>query len=64
VAFVPFHEIRDRDGKFAHLKITTPAQFVSHVFGNVLRPSLFSIESDNADRILILARKQILNNGF
>jgi hypothetical protein len=39
-------------------------QFVSHVLGNVLGPSLFSVEGNDADRIVVLAGKEILNNGF
>ena len=57
-------EILNGGGHISHLEIAPPVQFVSHVFGNVLRPSLFSVESDDADRIVVLARKEILNNGF
>jgi hypothetical protein len=35
---------------------------MSHIFLNV--PSLICVEGYNADRIVILARKEILDNGF
>jgi hypothetical protein len=59
-----FHKIRDRDRKFVHLQIATTAQFVSYIFGDVLGPALLSVECDDADRIVILARKEILDNDF
>jgi hypothetical protein len=41
-----------------------PAQFAGHILGNVLGPALGRIEGDDADRIIVLARKEILYNGF
>ena len=35
-----------------------------HILRNVLGPALGRIEGDDADRIIVLARKEILNNGF
>ena len=34
------------------------------VLGYVLRPAPGPIEGDDADRIVVLARKEILQNGF
>ena len=64
MTFVAFDKILNGGGHISRLQIAAPAQFVSHVFGNVLRPSLFSVEGDDADRIVVLARKEILDNGF
>ena len=61
---MPLDEILNGGWHISQLEITPPAEFVSHVFGNVLGPSLFSVEGDDADRIFVLARKEILNNGF
>jgi hypothetical protein len=57
-------EILNGGGNISHLEIAPPAQFVSHVFGNVLRPSLFGVEGHDADWGAVLPRKEILNNGF
>jgi hypothetical protein len=40
---------RNLEWRMANLSsvIAAPAQFVSHVFRNVLRPSLFSVEGDS-----------------
>jgi len=62
MTFVPLDEILNGGGQVSQLQIATPAQFVSHVFGKILGPSLFGV--DHADRIIVLAREEILNNGF
>jgi len=55
VAYVPLDEILNGGWQISQLWIAAPTQFVSHVFGNVVRPSLFSVEGDDADRIIVLA---------
>ena len=37
---------------------------MSDVLGYVLRPALVRIEGDDPDGIIVLARKEILNDGF
>ena len=61
---MPLDEILNGGWHISRLQIAAPAKFVSHILGNVLRPALVRIEGDDADRIIVLARKEILNNGF
>jgi hypothetical protein len=62
--FLSLDEILNGGWQISQLYIATPAQFVSHIMGNVLGPALGRIEGDDADRIIVLARKEIQNNGF
>jgi len=64
MAFVLLHEIRNGGGQFAHLQIAAPPKFMGDILGYVLGPSLLGVECDDADRIVVLARKEILDNGF
>ena len=59
-SLVPLDEILNGGWYLARLEIAAPAQFASHVLGDVLRPLLVSVEGDDADRIVVLARKEIL----
>ena len=61
---MPLDELLNVGWHIARLEIAASAQFLSNVFGDVVRPSLFGVEGDDADRIVVLARKEILNNGF
>jgi hypothetical protein len=47
VTFMPLDEILSGGWQISPPWIAAPAQFVSHVFRNVLRPSLFSVEGDS-----------------
>jgi hypothetical protein len=62
--FLSLDKILNGGWHISQLQITTPAQFMSHILRNVLGPALGRIEGDDADRIIVLARKEILNNGF
>ena len=64
MAFVLLHKIRNGSGQFAHLQIAAPPKFMGDILGYVLGPSLLGVEFDDADRIVVLARKEILDNGF
>jgi hypothetical protein len=44
VIFMPLDEILNGGWQISPLSNAAPAQFVSHVFRNVLRPSIFSVE--------------------
>jgi len=57
-------EILNRGWQISQLLVAAPAQFAGHILGYVLRPALGRIEGDDADRIVVLARKEIQNNGF
>jgi hypothetical protein len=61
---MPLDKILNEGWHIDPLEIAAPAKFVSHVLRTILRPSFFSVEGDNADRIVVLARKEVLNNGF
>jgi hypothetical protein len=62
--FLSLDEILNGGWHISQLYIATSPQFVSHILGNVLGPALGRIEGDDADRIIVLARKEILYNGF
>src|SRR4051794_25489662 len=48
----------------SHLEIAAPAQLAGDILRNVFTPALGRIEGDDADRIAILARKQVLDDGL
>ena len=61
---MPLGEILNGGWHISQLEIAAPAQFVSHVFGYVLRPPLFGVEGDDADRIVVLSGEEILDDRF
>ena len=61
---MPLNEILNGRWHISQLEIAAPAQLAGHILRNVLGPALGRIEGDDADRIAVLARKEILNNGF
>jgi hypothetical protein len=63
-AFIPVGEILQGQGNVTHLQIATPAQFMGDVCGNVFRPSFGGVEGNDADRVIVLAGKQVLNDGL
>jgi hypothetical protein len=54
VSFMTLDEILNARWHISQLEIATPAQFASHVMGNVLGPSLYSVVGNYPGRIAIL----------
>ena len=48
----------------AHLQIAAPPHPKGNLFGDIHRPTLSRIESDDPDRIAVLAREQVFDHGF
>ena len=61
---MPLNEILNGRWHISRLEIAAPAQLVGYILRNIFGPALGRIEGDDADRIIVLARKEILNNGF
>ena len=57
-------EILNGRWHISHLQIAAHPKLMSDVLGYVLRPALGRIEGDDPDGIIVLARKEILNDGF
>ena len=63
-SLVTFDKIRERRGEIAHLQVAAPAQFMRYVCGNVIRPTLGSVEGHDPDRVAVLAGEQVLNDSL
>ena len=61
---MPLNEILNGRRHISQLEIAAPAQLAGDILRNVFRPALGRIEGDDADRIAILARKQVLDDGL
>ena len=61
---MPLNEILNGRRHISRLEIVAPAQLAGDILRNVFRPALGRIEGDDADRIAILARKQVLDDGL
>ena len=61
---MPLNEILNGRRHISHLEIAAPAQLAGDILRNIFRPALGRIEGDDADRIAILAGKQVLNDGL
>ena len=57
-----FNKIRERTGEIAHLQVAAPAQLVSDIFENVIRPTLCSVEGHDPDRVAVLPGEQVLDD--
>jgi hypothetical protein len=63
-ALVPLDELFQRGRQIARLVRTALAQRLGEVFGNIPRPALGSIETNDANGVAVLAVQQILYDGF
>ena len=62
--FVAIHEIRDGRRQFAHLLFASATKFSGDIGSDIFRPAVGRIEGHDAERIGVLARKEILHNDF
>src|SRR5260370_38745674 len=63
-ALVPLDELFQRGRQIARLVRTALAQRLGEVFGNIPRPALGSIETNDANGVAVLAVQQIRDDGF
>jgi len=61
---VSCEEALQRFRHFAQLQIAPAPQLGRDIGGNVPRPALGAVESEDADRVLVLALEQVGDNGF
>ncbi|XIA63288.1 hypothetical protein ACFIOY_29485 [Bradyrhizobium sp. TZ2] len=63
-ALITVGEILKKEGDIAHLQIAAPPKLRGDVYRYVLGPAFGGIESDDADRVAVLAGEKVLDNGL